>query len=167
MRRKHILANLLPTEQNIYIIAPSVKLRGVNPNAIIYVICAIANIHIPAVKQLGHTNNASPIQLNTNPISIRLEKVYLQKHIKCLRSTQREKNNPIIILYDWKGAQLRGAFTYSLDKLIPCNKMKTIRLIIGKHLKHAVNKDGCSASITKYTDTLLKNGTNFGPTLFI
>lgn len=57
--------------------------------------------------------------------------------------------------------------TYSLDKLIPCNKTKTIRLIIGKHLKHAVNKDGCSANSTKYTDTLLKNGTNFGPTFFI
>jgi len=42
-----------------------------------------------------------------------------------------------------------------------------MRLIIGKHLKHAVSRDGCSASNTKYTDTLLKNGTNFGPTLFI
>lgn len=57
--------------------------------------------------------------------------------------------------------------TYSLDKLIPCNKMKIIRLIIGKHLKHAVSRDGCSASNTKYTDTLLKNGTNFGPILLI
>lgn len=86
---------------------------------------------MPAVKQLGHTNSASPIQLNTNPVNIRLEKAY------------------------------------SLDKLIPCNRMKTIRLIIGKHLKHAVSRDGCSASNTKYTDTLLKNGTNFGPILLI
>lgn len=45
--------------------------------------------------------------------------------------------------------------------------MKTIRLIIGKHLKHAASRDGCSASNTKYTDTLLKNGTNFGPILLI
>lgn len=57
--------------------------------------------------------------------------------------------------------------TYSFDKLIPCNKTKIMRLIIGKHLKHAVSREGCSASNTKYTDTLLKNGTNFGPTLFI
>lgn len=39
----------------------------------------MANIHIPAVKQLGHTNSASPMQLNTNPVNIRLEKAYLQK----------------------------------------------------------------------------------------
>lgn len=40
----------------------------------------MANMHIPAVKQLGHTRNASPMQLNTNPVSIRLEKVYLQRN---------------------------------------------------------------------------------------
>lgn len=91
----------------------------------------MANIHIPAVKQLGHTNSASPKQLNTNPVSIRLEKAY------------------------------------SLDKLIPCNKIKIMRLIIGKHLKHAVSRNVCSTCNTKYTATLLKNGTNFGPTLFI
>jgi len=45
-------------------------------------ICAIANIHIPAVKQLGHTNSASPIQLNTNPVKMRREKAYLQKRKK-------------------------------------------------------------------------------------
>lgn len=63
----------------MYSITPSVKLRGLNPNANIYIICAIANIHIPAVKQLGHTNSASPMQLNTNPVNIRLEKAYLQR----------------------------------------------------------------------------------------
>ena len=56
--------------------------------------------------------------------------------------------------------------TYSCDRLIPCRRTKTIRLIMGKHLKHAVSRDGCSASNIKYTDTLLKNGTSFGPTLF-
>lgn len=35
-------------------------------------------MHIPGVKQLGQTNNASPIQLNINPVNIRLEKVYLK-----------------------------------------------------------------------------------------
>jgi len=49
-------------------------------------ICAIANIHIPAVKQLGHTNSASPIQLNTNPVKMRREKAYLQK------KKEKEKN---------------------------------------------------------------------------
>lgn len=39
--------------------------------------------------------------------------------------------------------------TYSLDKPIPCNSTKIIRQIIGKHLKHAASKDGCSASNTK------------------
>lgn len=152
----------------MYIIAPSVKLRGVNPNAIIYIIWAIANMHIPAVKQLGHTNKASPIQLNTNPVSIRLEKVYLQKNISVLEALKERKFNPIYFVRIGKRHSCeRSVFTYSLDKLIPCNKMKTMRLIIGKHLKHAVNRDGCSASITKYTDTLLKNGTNFGPTLLI
>lgn len=115
----------------MYSTAPSVKLRGLNPNANIYMICATANIHIPAAKQLGHTNSASPKQLNTNPVNIRLEKAY------------------------------------SFDKLIPCNRTKIMRLIIGKHLRLAVSRDGCSASNTKYTDTLLKNGTNFGPTLLI
>jgi len=57
----------------------NIKLRGLNPNANIYIICAIANIHIPAVKQLGHTNNTSPIQLNTNSVNMRLEKAYLPK----------------------------------------------------------------------------------------
>lgn len=42
-----------------------------------YIICARPNMNIPGVKQLGHTNNASPMQLNINPVSIRLEKVYL------------------------------------------------------------------------------------------
>lgn len=56
--------------------------------------------------------------------------------------------------------------TYSCDRLIPCRRTKTIRLTMGKHLKHAVSRDGCSASNIKYTDTLLKNGTSFGPTLF-
>lgn len=70
---------ILPIEQDMYSIAPSVKLRGLNPNANIYIICATANMHIPAVKQLGHTNSASPMQLNTNPVNIRLEKAYLQK----------------------------------------------------------------------------------------
>lgn len=70
---------ILPIEQDIYSTAPSVKLRGLKPNANIYIICATANIHIPAVKQLGHTNSASPMQLNTNPVSMRLEKAYLQK----------------------------------------------------------------------------------------
>jgi len=50
-------AIILPIEQDVYSTDPSVKLRGLNPNANIYIICAIANIHIPAVKQLGHTNN--------------------------------------------------------------------------------------------------------------
>lgn len=54
-------------------------LSGIKPNALMYIIWARANIHIPGVKQLGQTNNASPIQLNISPVNIRLEKVYLKE----------------------------------------------------------------------------------------
>lgn len=47
-----------------------------------YMIWARANMHIPGVKQLGQTNNASPMQLNINPVNIRLENVYLKKKVK-------------------------------------------------------------------------------------
>lgn len=80
--------------------------------------------------------------------------------------------NRVLLSCRTRGVRQKGSAhakfcrTYSCDKLIPCRRTKTIRLIIGKHLKHAVSRDGCSASNIKYTDTLLKNGTSFGPTLF-
>lgn len=73
VEKHYAISIFLPIEQAMYNIAPSFKLRGLNPNAIKYIICETANMHIPAVKQLGHTNSASPMQLNTNPVNIRLE----------------------------------------------------------------------------------------------
>lgn len=70
--------HILPSEHIAYKIVPSIMLSGIKPNALIYIIWAKANMHIPGVKQLGQTNNASPIQLNINPVNIRLEKVYLK-----------------------------------------------------------------------------------------
>jgi len=124
------------------------------------------------VKQLGHTNSASPIQLNTNPVNMRREKAYLQKkkekkkQVSLISLKQKIVLKLKLSIYSMSACR-QCIFTYSLDKLIPCSKrMKIIRHIIGKHLKHAVSKDGCSASNTKYTDTLLKNGINFGPIFF-
>lgn len=68
-----------PSEHMAYKIVPSIILSGIKPNALMYMIWAKANMHIPGVKQLGQTNSASPMQLNTKPVSIRLENVYLEK----------------------------------------------------------------------------------------
>ena len=64
-----------------------------------YMIWARANMHIPGVKQLGQTNSASPMQLNINPVNMRLENLYLKNKTvnrKCLsRNIQFPKLNRI------------------------------------------------------------------------
>lgn len=89
----------LPSEHNAYKIVPNIMLSGIKPNALMYMIWARANMHIPGVKQLGQTNSASPMQLNINPVNMRLENLYLKNKTvnrKCLsRNIQFPKLNRI------------------------------------------------------------------------
>lgn len=70
--------NFLPKAPPAYKTAPIKGFSGVNPKAIMYIIWAMEKHAIPAVKRFGHTRNASPMQLNTSPVRILLEKVYLE-----------------------------------------------------------------------------------------
>lgn len=66
------------------------------------------------------------------------------------------------------GDDVNTAISYSSSRLIPWRSTNMTRLKIGRHLITRPTHDGRSAGMnsTKYIATVLKNGTNFGPTLF-
>lgn len=63
---------------------------------------------------------------------------------------------------------LYGINSYSLVNLIPYNKIKVIKQMIGAHFRQVDHSDGAGLSDDvnrKYIATVFKNGTIFGPAI--